>query len=73
VTDDHNPSFDCLAGMHLFFDIHDEQGRTVGGWCPWCGTGSYDGDRITGDGRPVGFVPTYRARIPDGFHREPAT
>lgn len=67
-----NPGLDCITGQHLFFDIHDEQGTVIGGWCAWCGTAAYDGDRITDVGDPVGFTPTYRARIPDGFHRYPA-
>lgn len=68
-----SPGLDCIVGRHLFFDIHDERDTVVGDWCPWCGTGTYDGERITDDGRPVGFTPTYRARIPGGFHRDPAT
>lgn len=67
-----NPSFDCLTGAHLLFDVHDEHGTVVGGWCAWCGTGAYDSDRITGDGDAVGFVPTLSVRVPDGFHRVPA-
>lgn len=66
---DGNPSFDCVGGHHLFYDIHDPAGLVVGGWCPWCGTGAYDPDRITEDGRAVGFEPDYRVRIPAGFSR----
>jgi hypothetical protein len=65
-----NPGFDCITGRHLFFEVYDEDRVHVGGWCPWCGTGSYDGDRITDDGRAVGFTPAFETRIPDGFHRE---
>lgn len=64
-----NPSFDCITGRHLFFEILDGRGGNVGGWCPWCGTGSYDGDRITIDGQAVGFTPRFVVRIPEGFHR----
>jgi hypothetical protein len=67
-----NPSFDCVVGRHLFFDFLDEQGATVGGWCPWCGTGAYDADLVSMEGQPVGFTPTFVARIPDGFHRPAA-
>ena len=66
-----NPSFDCITGRHLFADVHDGE-VCVGGWCLWCGTGTYDAERITDDGRTVGFTPTYRVRVPDGFHRVPA-
>lgn len=64
-----NPSFDCLSGSHLDFDIHDQTGRHVGSWCAWCGTGAYDDSRITMTGQPVGFTPTLSVRVPDGFHR----
>ncbi len=42
----------------------------VGGWCLWCGTAAYDGERITDDGQPVDFTPVYVARITaDWFRR----
>lgn len=62
----------CIVGGHLFADILDAStGDLVGDWCLWCGTGVYDGERITVLGQPVGFTPRYQARIPDGFHRLP--
>lgn len=63
-----SPGLDCLVGGHLLMDIRDEH-SSVGCWCLWCGTGLYDGDRITDDGEPVGFIPAFVARVPDGFHR----
>ncbi|GAA3765655.1 hypothetical protein [Micromonospora maritima] len=63
-----NPSLDCITGRHLFADVFDGE-ACVGGWCLWCGGGAYDGERITDDGQAVGFTPTYRVRVPDGFHR----
>lgn len=66
-----NPGLDCLTGHHLDFDIVDERAELVGSWCSWCGTATYDGDRITEDGEPVGFEPTFVVRVPDGFHRHP--
>lgn len=66
-----NPSFDCATGRHLFVDVLDGE-ACAGGWCLWCGTATYDAERITDDGRPVGFVPTYRVRVPPSFHRVPA-
>ncbi len=65
----HNPGLDCTVGLHLFADIHDEHGGIVGGWCLWCGTAAYDGDRISDDGHPIGFQPTYTVRVPDRWHR----
>lgn len=67
-----NPSFDCITGGHLLFDIHDQHGQCVGGWCAWCGTGARDADRITDDGTAVGFVPTLKVRVPAHFHRQAA-
>lgn len=84
-----NPSFDCIDGKHMFFDIFDKDNapadtddtggghdrddeRIIGGWCMWCGTAAYDADRISDDGTGIGFTPTFRARIPDGFHRQTA-
>lgn len=65
-----DPGLDCLTGKCLFVDIVDKKsGEVVGCWCLCCGGGSYDGDRVTADGKPVGFRPKFRIRIPDGFHR----
>lgn len=66
------PGIACITGKHIFIDVRDAAtGDDVGGWCLWCGGGAYDGDRITGDGSPVGFTPRYVARVPDGFFRLP--
>lgn len=70
---DRNPSFDCITGRHLFFEITDQTGHHVGSWCAWCGTGAYDFRHIDHDGQPIDFTPTITVRIPDGFHRNPTT
>lgn len=71
MSDPRNPSFDCVAGKHLHVDVVNEaRDVVVGGWCLWCGTAAYDPDGITDDGKPIGFTPNYRIRIPDGFTRE---
>lgn len=74
-----NPSFDCITGGHLLMEVYDAETvetdlpkrQPVGSWCLWCGTGAYDGERITDDG-PVGFTPIYHLHIPATWHRNPA-
>lgn len=63
------PGLDCVVGMHLWFEAVDAGGSVAGSWCPWCGTGVTDPDRITDNGEPIGFDPTFVVRVPDGFHR----
>lgn len=64
------PGLACIVGKHLFVDVHDAaNGECVGGWCLWCGTAAYDGDRITEEGQAVGFTPTFEVRLPAGFFR----
>jgi hypothetical protein len=72
VTNAPSPGLDCITGLHLHVDVFDERGGCVGGWCVWCGTAAYDGDRITEDGRAIGFTASYRMRMADDFHRDPA-
>ncbi len=50
------PGLACVVGKHLFVDIYDAaRGECAGGWCLWCGTAAFDGDRITDEGRAEGF------------------
>lgn len=60
---------ECVGDHHLWFTVRDEQNIQVASWCPWCGTGVYNPDRITDDSQPVGFTPQYGVEIPDGWRR----
>jgi hypothetical protein len=64
-----NPNLACIGGKCLLIDATDDAGSVVGCWCLWCGTATYDGERISDEGQPIGFVPSFTVRLPDGFHR----
>lgn len=67
------PGVACFGGKCLLVDVYDaakpKKKGPVACWCLWCGGGSYDGDRVTDDGKPIGFTPKFKIRIPEGFHR----
>lgn len=74
-----NPSFDCITGDHILMEVYDDataetdlpKRQPVGSWCLWCGTGVFDGERITDDGA-CSFTPVYHLHIPATWHRDPA-